>query len=101
MARIAFIGGTGPEGMGLAMRFAKSGNAVFIGSRTAEGAAEGGPKGVAGVPAGGVYGGCSAEGAEKGDFVFITVPADAHHDILVQLADVIADKIVVDVVVPM
>ncbi|MDO8616479.1 MAG: NADPH-dependent F420 reductase [Dehalococcoidia bacterium] len=101
MAKIAFIGGTGPEGMGLAMRLAKSGNAVFIGSRTEERAAEAVAKVLEAVPEGEVYGGFNPEGAEKADFVFVTVPADAHHDILVDLADAIADKIVVDVVVPM
>ena len=101
MTRIAFIGGTGPEGMGLAMRFTKSGNAVFIGSRSEERAAEAVARIQEAVPEGEVYGGFNVEGAEKADFVFITVPADAHHDTLVQLADAIGDRIVVDVVVPM
>ncbi len=101
MARIAFIGGTGPEGVGLAMRFAKSGNAVFIGSRTEERAAEAVAKVLAKVPGGEVYGGFNHEGAEKADFIFVTVPADAHQDILAELAEVIGDKIVIDVVVPM
>ena len=39
-SRIAIVGGTGPEGLGLAMRFAKTGNMVFIGSRSEERAAE-------------------------------------------------------------
>jgi len=101
MAKIAFIGGTGPEGVGLAMRFAKSGNAVFIGSRTEERAAEAVAKVQAAVPEGEVYGGLNKEGAEKADVIFITVPSDAHKDILTELAEVIGDRIVVDVVVPM
>ncbi|HEY8767652.1 MAG TPA: NADPH-dependent F420 reductase [Dehalococcoidia bacterium] len=101
MARIAFIGGTGPEGLGLAMRFVKSGNAVFIGSRTEERAAEAVAQVQAALPEGEVYGGFNIEGAEKAEFVFVTVPADAHHDILVELAEAIGDKIVVDCVVPM
>src|SRR5439155_5140494 len=39
MAKIAFIGGTGAEGLGLAMRFAKAGHAVYVGSRSEERAA--------------------------------------------------------------
>ena len=31
--KIAIIGGTGPQGQGLALRFAKAGIEVFIGSR--------------------------------------------------------------------
>jgi predicted dinucleotide-binding enzyme len=32
--KLAFVGGTGPEGLGLAMRFAKAGHEVAIGSRS-------------------------------------------------------------------
>ena len=39
-SRIAIIGGTGAVGLGLAMRFAKAGNMVFIGSRSEERAEE-------------------------------------------------------------
>jgi len=101
MAKIAFIGGTGPEGLGLAMRFAKAGNAVFIGSRSEERAAEGVAKVLAKVPEGEVYGGFNLEGVEKADVIFLTVPSDAHHDTLVELAETIGDKTLVDVVVPM
>jgi NADPH-dependent F420 reductase len=101
VARIAFIGGTGPEGLGLAMRFVKSGNTVFLGSRTEERAAEAVALVQAALPEGEIYGGFNVEGAEKAEFVFVTVPADAHHDILVELAEAIGDKIVVDCVVPM
>ena len=101
MAKIAFIGGTGPEGLGLAMRFAKAGNAVFIGSRSEERAAEGVAKVLEKVPEGEVYGGFNVEGAEKADVIFLTVPSDAHHDTLIELAETIGDKIVIDVVVPM
>ena len=34
MMKIGIIGGTGPEGLGLAMRFAKAGDRVFIGARS-------------------------------------------------------------------
>ena len=36
MTTIAIIGGTGAEGLGLAMRFAKAGQEVLIGSRSQE-----------------------------------------------------------------
>ncbi len=101
MARIAFIGGTGPEGIGLAIRFAKSGNAVFIGSRTEEKAAEAVAQVTAAVPEGEIYGGFNHEGAEKAEFVFITVPYAGHAAVLTELAEAIGDKIVVDTVVPM
>lgn len=99
--RIAFIGGTGPEGLGLAMRFAKAGHMVYIGSRSEERAQEAVDKTKEKVPEGDVFGGLNAEGAEKADFVFLTVPWDAHAATLEELADAIGDKILVDVVVPM
>ena len=101
MSRIAFIGGTGPEGVGLAMRFAKSGHAIYIGSRTEERAAEAVAAIHEAVPESELYGGPNWDGALKADFVFITVPAAAHADILQELAEAIEDKIVVDCVVPM
>jgi hypothetical protein len=100
-SRIAIIGGTGPEGLGLAMRFTKAGHMVFIGSRSEERAEEAVSKVKEKLPEGDVFGGLNAEGAEKADFVFVTVPSDAHHDSLVQLEEVIGEKIVIDVVVPM
>lgn len=100
-SRIAFIGGTGPEGLGLATRFAKAGHMVYIGSRTEERAQEAIAKVKEKVPEGDVFGGLNLEGAEKADFVFITVPWDAHASTLEEMAEVIGDKILVDVVVPM
>ena len=100
-ARIAIIGGTGPEGLGLAMRFAKAGHMVYIGSRSEERAAEAVEKVKAKLPEADIFGGINAEGAEKADFVFLTVPSDAHHDTLVDLEEVIGEKILIDVVVPM
>ncbi|HEU4760418.1 MAG TPA: NAD(P)-binding domain-containing protein, partial [Dehalococcoidia bacterium] len=101
MAKIAFIGGTGPEGLGLAMRFAKSGNDVYVGSRSEERAQEAIAKIKEKLPAASVFGGLNAEGVEKADIVFLTVPYDAHHDTLAALAEVIGDKLLVDVVVPL
>lgn len=100
-SRIAFIGGTGPEGLGLAMRFAKAGHMVYIGSRTEERAQEAIEKVKEKVPEGDVFGGLNMEGAEKADFVFLTVPWEAHASTLEEMAEAIGDKILVDVVVPM
>ncbi|HXG42781.1 MAG TPA: NADPH-dependent F420 reductase [Dehalococcoidia bacterium] len=101
MARIAFIGGTGPEGLGLAIRFAKAGEEVFIGSRSEQRAAEAVAKVLEKVPEGKVKGGLNAEACREGDIIFVTVPYEAHHDTLASLADLIDEKILVDVVVPL
>jgi 8-hydroxy-5-deazaflavin:NADPH oxidoreductase len=100
-SRIAIVGGTGPEGLGLAMRFAKAGNMVFIGSRSEERAEEAVNKVKEKLPEADIFGGLNAEGAEKADYIFLTVPSDAHHDTLVQLEELIGEKILIDVVVPM
>ncbi|MFQ5471623.1 MAG: NADPH-dependent F420 reductase [Dehalococcoidia bacterium] len=99
--RIAIIGGTGPEGLGLATRFAKAGHLVYIGSRSEERAEEAVAKIKEAVPDGHVFGGLNEDGLERADFIFLTVPADAHDDTVEQRAEAIGDKILVDVVVPM
>ncbi|MCS7275836.1 MAG: NADPH-dependent F420 reductase [Dehalococcoidia bacterium] len=101
MARIAFIGGTGPEGLGLAIRFAKAGEEVFIGSRSEQRAAEAVAKVLEKVPEGKVRGGLNAEACREGDIIFVTVPYEAHQETLASLADLIDEKILVDVVVPL
>jgi len=101
MTRIGIIGGTGPEGLGLAMRFAKAGDRVFIGSRSQERAEEAGRKVKEALPDANVQGLLNAEAVEKAEVVFLTVPWDAHASTLENLAEAIGDKILVDVAVPM
>ncbi len=101
MTKIGIIGGTGPEGLGLAMRFAKAGDRVAIGSRSQERAEEAERKVKKALPEAKVRGLVNAEAVEQTEVVFLTVPWDAHQSTLENLAEVIGDKILVDVVVPM
>ncbi|MDT7944104.1 MAG: NADPH-dependent F420 reductase [Dehalococcoidia bacterium] len=101
MAVIAFIGGTGPEGLGLAMRFAKAGEEVIIGSRSEERALQAAETVREKVPQAKVRGLLNAEAAREGEIVFITVPYEGHRDTVASLASLLEDKIVVDVVVPL
>ncbi len=101
MTKIAIIGGTGPEGLGLAMRFAKAGDQVFIGSRAEERAEEAARRVKQAVPEAKVQGLVNAAAVEKATVVFLTVPWDAHQSTLENLAEAIGDKVLVDVVVPM
>jgi NADPH-dependent F420 reductase len=101
MTKIAIIGGTGPEGLGLAMRFAKAGDEVFIGSRAPERAEEAAAKVKEKLSDARVVGLVNAEAVEQAEVVFVTVPYDAHRGTLEKLAEAIGDKILVDVVVPM
>ncbi|GAA1426205.1 NADPH-dependent F420 reductase [Microlunatus lacustris] len=95
--KIGILGGTGPQGRGLARRFAAAGHGVVLGSRSAERA-----QAVAADYAdlGDVTGGSNADAAAA-DLVVITVPYDGHAALLTELAGPLAGKIVVDCVNPL
>jgi NADPH-dependent F420 reductase len=98
---LAFIGGTGPEGLGLAARFAAAGHEIVIGSRKLERAREAAEKVRAQVPGARVDGGLNDEAVERGDIVFVTIPFAGHEDTLRALASSVGSKLVVDVVSPL
>jgi len=100
MARtIGFIGGTGPEGKGLAARFARAGLEVVIGSRSRERGEEAARE-VRERAGGSVRGGTNAEAAAA-DIVVVTVPYSGQAEVLAALRGETAGKIVVSTVVPM
>ena len=99
--KLGFIGGTGPEGKGLAYRFALAGHGVAIGSRSKE-RGESAASEVAGRVAGAqVSGAENAAAAREAEVVVLTVPFDAQADTLPDLCDAIGDKIVVSTAVPL
>jgi 8-hydroxy-5-deazaflavin:NADPH oxidoreductase len=111
---IGLLGGTGPQGRGLALRLALAGHLVLLGSRDpgrAAGVVEellGGVRGTAGVvprriggrdlPIEGVGNSDAAAGA---DVVFLVFPFAGQADVLPGLAGPIGDKVVVDVINPL
>jgi NADPH-dependent F420 reductase len=103
----AVLGGTGPQGRGLARRFAAAGLRVVIGSRSAERAAEvaaglAGPAGPDGQPGGvDLTGADNAAAAAAADVVVVAVPWDGHRELLAGLAPALAGKVVVDCVNPL
>lgn len=97
---VAVLGGTGPQGRGLARRFAAAGIPVVIGSRSAERAQETAATLAAAVD-GDVTGADNAGAAAAGDIVVVAVPWDGHGDLLRELATVLAGKVVVDCVNPL
>jgi len=99
--KLGFIGGTGPEGKGLAYRFAVAGNEVLIGSRSRE-RAEAAAREVAERSARESVGGLeNGEAAREAEVVVLTVPFDAQADTLPALAAAIDGKIVVSTAVPL
>ena len=97
---IAVLGGTGPQGRGLARRFAAAGLPVVIGSRSADRAEE--AAGALRESVGGdVSGADNAGAAAAGDIVVVAVPWDGHGELLQALAPALAGKVVVDCVNPL
>lgn len=101
--KIAIIGGTGKEGKGLAYRWAKFGHEVVIGSRAVEKAQAAADEIniLIDHKDGRVVGLENIQAADWGEIIVLTVPYIAHVDMLNNLKDVIAGKILIDVTVPL
>jgi NADPH-dependent F420 reductase len=99
--RIGFIGGTGPEGKGLAYRFALAGHDAIIGSRSRERAEEVAREIAGRAPDAAVRGAENATTAREAEVVVITVPFDAQAGTLPALAGAIDGKIAVSTAVPL
>ncbi|GGL80993.1 NADPH-dependent F420 reductase [Microlunatus endophyticus] len=91
---IGILGGTGPQGRGLARRFAAAGYQVVIGSRSADRA----ESTAAELAAAGQISGAANTDAAGADLVIVAVPYDGHAELLAELAPKLAGKIVVDCV---
>jgi len=107
---IAVIGGTGPAGMGLALRWARAGETVIIGSRDAARAqqvAEAirqrvGDSTRAGMPAPHISGMENAAACAATDLLVLTVPFGAQAALLKQLKTAIRPgSILIDATVPL
>ena len=71
---IAILGGTGDQGLGLALRFAKAGRTVVIGSRKPERAEQAAAEVSEAVPGANVTGLGNSEACERAGVVIISVP---------------------------
>jgi NADPH-dependent F420 reductase len=103
---VGVLGGTGPQGRGLAVRLAAVGQRILLGSRDADRAAETAAhvSERARTAASGevsVQGGGNEDVAGAADLVIVAVPYAGHAATLADLATPLAGKVVVDCVVPM
>ena len=101
---IAIIGGTGPQGQGLALRFARAGVSVALGSRDAKRAAEISQELTAKLPKGSaaIVGLGNSDAVTAADeFVILAVPWLAHNATLETIKAGLHGKILVDIVVPL
>jgi NADPH-dependent F420 reductase len=102
--KIAIIGGTGPQGQGLAMRFALAGVDVALGSRDAARGAIIASELMATIPnSPGSIAGMNNDDAVNcaPRIVILAVPFSAHANTLAAIADGLPGKILVDIVVPL
>jgi NADPH-dependent F420 reductase len=100
---IAVVAGTGPMGTGLALRFAKAGHRVAIGSRSAERAVSCAGKIRERVGASAdARGLANADAAESCELLFVTVPFAGHAELYGSLeGHVHPDTVVVDTTSPL
>jgi NADPH-dependent F420 reductase len=100
---IAIIGGTGAEGFGLALRWARAGETIIIGSRDVTRAREAAVKITQDIGASAkVTGEENAAACAAADVVVLTIPFEIHATILKQLRPAMRPgTIVVDATVPL
>ena len=102
--KIAIIGGTGDQGLGLALRFTKAGEDVIVGSRDSKKAENAAimikdllknEKNI------NVSGMTNEDAAKTGDIIVLTVPLQAQMITLKSIKDHVHGKIFVDATVPL
>jgi len=100
---IAVLGGTGPEGFGLSLRWAQAGETVIIGSREAKRAEEAAEKIKQRVGATAkVSGSENIAACCATDLIVLTIPFEGHATLLKQIkASIQLDSIVIDATVPL
>src|ERR1700733_3690050 len=82
---IAVLGGTGPEGFGLALRWARAGETVIIGSRDAQRAQESAVKIKATVGEARISGEENSAACAAADLLVLTIPFGGHAALLKQI----------------
>lgn len=99
---IAILGGTGDQGLGLALRFAKAGRPVVIGSRKADRAEQAAAEVLEKVPGADVTGFENDEATRRAELVILSVPFEHTASTVKGLKDVLEPgQIVVSMAVPL
>lgn len=99
---IAILGGTGQQGLGLALRFAKAGRPVLIGSRDVERANAAAERVRAAVPGAEVAGGENSDTCRRARVIVLSVPFESTTSTLKTVrGSLVAGQIVVSMGVPL
>jgi hypothetical protein len=100
--RVSILGATGQLGFGLALRLAREGVPVVIGSRSAERAAEAAGRVRERCPEAEIEGARNEEAVDRAEVVVLSVPFAAHADTLKSVAMHLREgQLVVDATVPL
>jgi NADPH-dependent F420 reductase len=99
---IPIVGGTGALGAGLALRWARAGRAIAIGSRSAQRAEQAAARSREAVPGARVEGLLNEDAARRAEVVFLTVPFRAQSENLNNLREALRPgQLLVDCTVPL
>jgi len=99
---IAILGGTGDQGLGLALRFALAGRKVVIGSRKSDRAEAAAKEVLRAVPSADVSGFENSEATSRAPIVILSVPFEHTASTVKGIKDALAaDAIVVSMTVPL
>ena len=98
---IAILGGTGPEGAGLALRWGAAGYPILIGSRDAARASAAADELRAKVEGANISGAVNREAAEQAQIVVLSVPFEGQSRILAEVAPALQGKLLITAVVPL
>lgn len=101
---ISVIGGTGPQGLGIAKRLALAGEPVIVGSRKEEKAlqvVEETIEELKDYSIAEIKGMANEDAAKAGDVLIITVPLAAQKPTLESIKEFCSDKIILDATVPL
>jgi 8-hydroxy-5-deazaflavin:NADPH oxidoreductase len=99
---VAIIGASGALGFGLAIRLARAGVPVAIGSRDPDRAQEAAQRALAVIPDGSFGGHDNADAARAADTVILSVPFRNHSETLTNLKEALTPgKLLIDATVPL
>lgn len=98
---IGILGGTGQQGSALALRWAKAGHRLILGSRDAAKAAAAAQKMKQVLANADISGGSNRDAAETSEVVVLTVPYTAQRATVEQVREALIGKIMVDATVPL
>ncbi len=98
---IGILGGTGPQGRGLAYRWARAGHRVTLGSRDPQRARDSAKALTGQLTTDNAIAGSDNAGACDNDVVVVAVPWQGHRELLTGLTEALRERIVVDCVNPL